>query len=52
MDSFVEMRKFLISNQELFSRIDKVELRQIEFEKKMIQIMLILIKSWKKFLTT
>ena len=34
MDSFVEMRKFLISNQELFSRLDKVELRQIEFEKK------------------
>ena len=52
MDSFVEMRKFLISNQELFSRIDKVELRQIEFEKKMIQIMLILIKSLKKSLTT
>ena len=34
MDSFVEMRKFLISNQELFSRLDKAELRQIEFEKK------------------
>ena len=34
MDSFVEMRKFLLSNQELFSRLDKVELRQIEFEKK------------------
>ena len=27
MNSFVEMRKFLISNQELFSRLDKVELR-------------------------
>lgn len=34
MDSFVEMRKFLISNQELFSRLDKVELRQIDFGKK------------------
>ena len=34
MDSFVEMRKFLISNQELFSMLDKVELRQIDFEKK------------------
>lgn len=34
MDSFVEVRKFLISNQELFSRLDKVELRQIDFEKK------------------
>ena len=34
MNSFVEMRKFLLSNQELFSRLDKVELRQIEFEKK------------------
>ena len=34
MDSFVEMRKFLISDRELFSRLDKTELRQIEFEKK------------------
>ena len=34
MRAFVEMRKFLLSNQELFSRLDKVELRQIEFEKK------------------
>ena len=34
MNSFVEMRKFLLSNQELFSRLDKVELRQIELEKK------------------
>ena len=34
MNSFVEMRKFLLSNQELFSRLDEVELRQIEFEKK------------------
>ena len=34
MKSFVEMRKFIHSNQELFSRLDKVELKQIEFEKK------------------
>ena len=34
MKSFVEMRKFIHSNRELFSRLDKVELKQIEFEKK------------------
>ena len=34
MRAFVEMRKFFISNQELFSRLDEVELRQIEFEKR------------------
>ena len=34
MDSFVEMRRFILTNQELFAKIDKVELRQLEFEKK------------------
>ena len=34
MNSFVEMRRFLLTNAALFSRLDKAELRQIEFEKK------------------
>ena len=31
MNSFVEMRKFLISNQQLFSRLDRVELKQLVY---------------------
>ncbi len=38
MDSFVEMRKFLISNQELFSRLDRMELKQIETDKKLEKV--------------
>ncbi|HOE89510.1 MAG: ORF6N domain protein [Spirochaetes bacterium ADurb.Bin315] len=38
MDSFVEMRRFLVSNQELFSRLDRVELKQIETDKKLEQV--------------
>ena len=34
MNSFVEMRRFILTNQDLFAKIDKVELRQLEFEKK------------------
>lgn len=34
MNSFVEMRKFLISNKEIFSRLDRVELKQLEMDKK------------------
>ena len=34
MNSFVEMRRFILTNQELFAKINKVELRQLEFEKK------------------
>ena len=34
MNSFVEMRRFVLTNQDLFAKIDKVELRQLEFEKK------------------
>ncbi len=33
MNAFVEMRRFLVSNQELFSRIDRVELKQLEYQK-------------------
>ena len=35
MNSFVEMRKFLFSNQQLFSRLDRVELKQLETDKKL-----------------
>ncbi len=38
MNSFVEMRKFLISNQELFSRLDRVELKQLEAERKLGEV--------------
>ena len=34
MNSFVEMRRFIFTNQDLFAKIDKIELRQLEFEKK------------------
>ncbi|RRC92656.1 ORF6N domain-containing protein [Erysipelotrichaceae bacterium OH741_COT-311] len=29
MNSFVEMRKFLLSNQEMFARLDRMELKQL-----------------------
>ncbi len=35
MKAFVEMRKFLVANQELFSRLDKVELKQLETIKRL-----------------
>lgn len=38
MNSFVEMRRFLISNQELFSRLDRVELKQLETDKKFEEV--------------
>lgn len=38
MNSFVEMRKFLISNQELFSRLDRVELKQLETDRKLEEV--------------
>ena len=33
MDTFVEMRKFLFTNQELFSRLDRLELSQLDLKK-------------------
>ena len=33
MDSFVEMRKFLLTNQELFSRLDRLELSHLDLKK-------------------
>lgn len=38
MDSFIEMRKFLLSNRELFSRLDRVELKQLVTDKKLEEI--------------
>ena len=38
MNSFVEMRRFLISNQELFSRLDRIELKQLETDKKLEEV--------------
>ena len=38
MNSFVEMRKFLLSNRELFSRLDRVELKQLETDKRLEEV--------------
>lgn len=35
MNSFVEMRNFLLSNIEMFARLDRVELSQFETDKKL-----------------
>lgn len=34
MDTFVRMRNFFISNKDMFSRLDRVELKQPETDKK------------------
>ncbi|MDO5014605.1 MAG: ORF6N domain-containing protein [Clostridia bacterium] len=38
MNSFVEMRRFLFSNKELFARLDRVELKQLETDKKLEEV--------------
>lgn len=38
MDNFVRIRKFLVSNKELFSRLDRVELKQLETDKKLEKV--------------
>lgn len=38
MRAFVEMRKFLLSNQEMFARLDRVELKQLETDKKLEEV--------------
>ena len=35
INSFVEMRIFLISNKEMFARLDRIELKQLETDKKL-----------------
>lgn len=38
MDNFVEMRRFLLSNKEMFARLDRVELKQLETDKKLEEV--------------
>ena len=38
MNSFVEMRRFLLSNKEMFARLDRVELKQLETDKKLEEV--------------
>ena len=38
MNSFVEMRKFFLSNKEMFARLDRVELKQLETDKKFEEV--------------
>lgn len=38
MNSFVEMRRFLISNQALFPRLDRIEIKQLETDKKFEEV--------------
>lgn len=38
MNSFAEMRNFLLSNSEMFARLDRVELKQLETDKKLEEI--------------
>ncbi|ADQ15978.1 KilA-N, DNA-binding domain [Leadbetterella byssophila DSM 17132] len=38
MEAFVEMRRILISNASLFSRLDKIELKQLEADQKFEEI--------------
>ena len=38
MRAFVEMRRFLMSNKELFSRLDRVELKQLETDKRLEEV--------------
>lgn len=38
MEAFVEMRRMLISNASLFNRLDKIELKQLEADKKFEEI--------------
>lgn len=38
IDAFVEMRNFLLSNREMFARLDRVELKQLETDKKLEEL--------------
>ena len=38
MNNFVEMRNFLLSNKEMFSRLDRVELKQLETDSKLEEV--------------
>lgn len=45
MNAFVEMRRFIANNSLLFERISNVELKQLEYQKK-------LMKSLSRYLST
>lgn len=38
MNNFVKMRKFLLSNKEMFARLDRIELKQLETDKKLEEV--------------
>lgn len=38
MDTFVRIRNFFISNEDMFSRLDRVELKQLETDKKLEEV--------------
>ncbi|WP_075572014.1 ORF6N domain-containing protein [Megasphaera coli] len=38
MDAFVQMRNFLLSNNEIFARLDRVEIKQLEIDKKLEEV--------------
>ena len=38
MRAFFEMRKFVVSNREMFARLDRVELKQLETDKKLEEV--------------
>ena len=38
MDTFVKMRNFLLSNREMFARLDRIELKQLETDKKLEEV--------------
>lgn len=39
MQAFVAMRRFMLSNAEMFRRIDSLEIRQLQTEKKVDQVL-------------
>lgn len=38
MNAFVEMRKFLVSNAQIFQRLDTIELKQLKTEEKLDKV--------------
>ncbi len=38
MNSFVEMRSFLVANREMFARLDRVELKQLQTDERFEEV--------------
>jgi hypothetical protein len=38
MNSFVEMRSFLVANREMFARLDRVELKQLQTDERLEEV--------------